>query len=293
MAEDIIEVSSDEVEKYFNAADDDTIVTEDAPLEPEVQQEDEVVTDEQPIVEDEKPDPLQSFREEFLQQMEQREQKLYGKIGELNRTIIELKQTNTGRPKAITAEQLTHFKEEFGPEVAELLAKDLSGLVLETSSTAPSVDEKKLTESLITLQHRDWRSIADSAQFAEFRNNLPPNEQHLLSTTWDAWVISDAISSFKAFNNLAKMENFEQWKSKLTNRELAEQIGKSLDPSFYTEAAQALTAWNAEQAKKKASSQAKQQEQQKRLGAAVSPRGNGSVNANLTVEDYFNKYADG
>lgn len=296
-----------EVESYFNAAADGEDYTppevDEAPAEAE--QETEIV-DTQPVEEpviDPQPDPIETLKQQFAQQLEQSNQKLYGKIGELNRTIIELRSAQTSPPREITVEQLANFKAEFGEEAASLLAKDLSQLTLggtQQINTSEAIESFKRDNAayLLSVQHRDWRKVADSEAFSNFRQALPEQEQQLLQTSWDAGVIGDAMSSFKAQQKLKSMDGFDAWVSALTNKDVANKlVNSAIDPEFYTEAQIALADWNAKNAKaeadKQADKQLKKQQNAKRIEAAVTPRGDGSTKSNLTVEDYFNQYADG
>lgn len=243
-------------------------------------------------------DPYAPLRSEFAQLLEQREQKLYGKIGELNRTLQELRSSKTNTtPRQIGIEQLKHFRQEFGDEAAEMLAKDLSDLVAGPDQSTQAVDvnaaieefKKENLATLVASQHRDWQKVATDDAFIAFRQGLSPEHQTLLGSTWDPLVVVDAISAFKAFQKLKNTENFELWHSKLQNTDVQARFGKEIDPDFYVSAHDALLAWNKEFKSKSEQKPTKN----RRLEAAVNPVVHAKeVDAGMSLDDWFNSVDD-
>jgi hypothetical protein len=132
------------------------------------------------------------------------------------------------------------------PEMAEALASDLSGVLQGGSApdtTAVEQVEQKLSLQLqatqmkmeskvLSVMHPDWKEVASTPEFDQWRKSLSDEAQQILETTWDAEVIGSALSSYK------------DWKSKAVQG---------------------------------------QQAKQRRLQAAITPRG--SAQAPVTTED--------
>ena len=131
-----------DLQDSFDSMDDDYVAAEPVNTpEPEEQPAAVEVAQEDKQPDEPEPDPYAPLRSEFVQLLEQREQKLYGKIGELNRTLLEMKSSNTpSTPRQIGLEQLKHFRQEFGDEAAEMLAKDLSELVTGPDQSQNAID---------------------------------------------------------------------------------------------------------------------------------------------------------
>ena len=139
--------------------------------------------------------------------------KAFGTIGQLKQELNALKQTRQSAP--VSKEMFKEITEYFGDEaLSEALAKDLSGLQLgggspeinddainerieqAVNSWAESINQK--TElKILTLQHPDWERIKDTPDFQHWRTTLPPEQNNLLSETWDAITLSSAFASYK------------------------------------------------------------------------------------------------
>ena len=198
-----------------------------------------------PIAEPE-PDPeeqsIQDFLKEFeelkakaaeIDKLKEREQRIYGTLGSLKQSIDQLR--SQPRPSA-TAVQVT--KEKFAklgqmfPEMAELLAEDLNGVLTGVGATPadPSQFEQtfdsKLTERLqqsqqamqqqfeakvLTVMHPDWRQVVPSPEFQQWKQSLPEETRAELDTSWDAEFIG------------SKLNEFKDWKSKATQGQQAKQ----------------------------------------------------------------------
>lgn len=145
---------------------------------------------------------------------------LHGKFGEINRVIKEL-QSNSGTANVrVTQDSLKRLNENF-PEIAEMLAEDLSGISLQGggSSFDPEIMQQEVAKvrdemnqtmqrNLLTIQHRDWASIVGSNEFGKWKDNLSADEQQQLNSSWDAMYLGEKITEFKAWHN--KINNTQQ-----------------------------------------------------------------------------------
>ncbi len=182
-----------------------------------------------------------------------RESKLFGALGAIRQQIDAMKTQPAVAPSAIkvTKESLKRLSTEF-PELAELLAEDLSTVVM-GGAQAPDMEAinkivseavtKGLTENsqvyetrLLTLAHPDWRQVAPSPEFAGWAATQSAEVQQMLSDGWDSAAIAEQLTKFKT--------------------------------------------WKAE-------TQRKRQTNQQRLETNVAPRGNPSPKRVLTDEEAF------
>ena len=168
-----------------------------------------------------------------IDKLKERESRIYGTLGSLKQSIDQLR--NQPRPSA-TAVQLT--KEKFAklstmfPEMAELLAEDLNGVL--AGAGASPVDaaqfeqtiDAKLNERLqqsqqvmqqqfeakvLTVMHPDWRQTVASQEFEKWKQSLPEETRTQLEGSWDAEFIGSKLTEFK------------DWKSKAVQGQQAKQ----------------------------------------------------------------------
>jgi hypothetical protein len=158
-----------------------------------------------------------SFSEEQIRELfEQNNQRLFGKIGEINREVKRLEalaqssaQPREAQPIQVTAEMFSNMREEFGEDFANALARDLSQIPLQQQggidqSQIDIILEQRVAQiennfemKLVAREHPDWESIAQSQDFTGWKNQLPADIQDRLDTTWDSGFISAAISAYK------------------------------------------------------------------------------------------------
>lgn len=175
--------------------------------------------------------------DELKSQVEANNQKMYGKLGEYQRKINELSSKPAGQQIAFSKDALKKLGGEF-PELAELLAEDLSALSLNSaaSSADPEQVEKIVAErveqirvenekKLLTLAHRDWRDAIKSDEWKIWRATLPAEAQQVLDTSQDAMQIADAITDFKGW----KQTNVAQ--AEAASRRRANRLEKSVMPA--------------------------------------------------------------
>jgi len=172
-----------------------------------------------------------------LEEMSTKEiQKVHGKIGELNRTLQELKSKGAGSTAVRLAEaKFDKLREEY-PDLAELLAEDFKGLQLEGPAAVSDEvinahvearvqeqvsvvrDElqKQMQVSLLQIQHPDFQVIKDSDEFKVFLQTLPEEERQKVDETWDAMYLSTVFTNFKSWKN-ERTKSKEQRQSRLRN----------------------------------------------------------------------------
>lgn len=158
-----------------------------------------------------------SFSEEQVRELfEQNNQRLFGKIGEINREVKRLEalaqssvQSREAQPINVTAEMFSNMREEFGEDFANALARDLSQIPLSQQGGIDQTQidyllqqkvaqiENNFEMKLVTREHPDWEQIAQSQDFNGWKNQLPADIQDRLDTTWDSGFISAAISAYK------------------------------------------------------------------------------------------------
>jgi len=141
--------------------------------------------------------------------------RVHGKYGELHREIQSLQQNSRRiNPDDIVADRFKRISVDY-PDLAELLAEDLKGLFAGVSSDSPEepkqpVDVEQIvlsrTEPLtkqiqvlqLSLEHADWKHVARSPEFQQWKSALPMDEQDRLDNSWDAAYLSEKLSAYKA-----------------------------------------------------------------------------------------------
>jgi hypothetical protein len=157
--------------------------------------------------------------------IEQNNQKMYGKLGEYQKKINELKQVSTAK---IGKDSLKRLSAEF-PDLAELLADDLAeaiqaspsgldqdhvdNLVNQRMVTAQQEMEKKL----IAIAHRDWKQVLTSDDWKAWVSTQAAERKAEIETTWDSAILADAISDYKNAKN-ASAEKAAQTQQRRANK---------------------------------------------------------------------------
>lgn len=171
-----------------------------------------------------KVDEVDQLRQE-MQQLTMHRDRQYGVIGEMKQRMQQLQEMKPAQPSVhLTAGNLKRLQGEY-PELAELLAQDLSEAV-SLGGAAPSVGMdsqqieqmlaqrtaeverraqdgtmKQVQELLLARDHPDWKAVAASSDFSLWKANLDPRERTMLDSSWDSGVISSAISAFKGWRD--------------------------------------------------------------------------------------------
>ena len=139
-------------------------------------------------------------------------QKIFGKIGELNRKIKELTEQKAGSP--VTLKSLENLGKDY-PDLAEALAKDLESLTLGAQAASTGMGEEdvnKLVESrvagvtdalsitfekkLISIKHPDWDTKRQSDDYKLWGSTLAPEAKSKLDTSNDGLFISSQLDIF-------------------------------------------------------------------------------------------------
>lgn len=147
--------------------------------------------------------------------------KLFGKHGEVNRTLQQLQaRTEAGAPVEITEEDLADFAEEY-PELAQSQLKLLQKFASKLHGTGPAaaqpqVDVEALSsgirdelrtefeERLIKRAHRDFVDVVQSQDFNLWMTSqLNEEERTTLVASKDADLIIDRLDQFKAWQEAA------------------------------------------------------------------------------------------
>lgn len=153
-----------------------------------------------------------------VDKLREAQSKVFGTLGAMRQAIEALRQQPQPTPAAVqmTKDKLKRLSEMF-PEMAEMLAEDLSGVL-----TAPvaaidpsqfeqavqakldeqlSAQQRKFEAKVLSAMHPDWRQIVPSPEFAQWRSTLDPEVAAALDDSWDAEFIGAKLSEFKTWKN--------------------------------------------------------------------------------------------
>jgi hypothetical protein len=155
----------------------------------------------------------------------------FGKIGQLEQTIKELKTAKENAPVAtpLTKESFKALAEYLDDDdMATALALDLSSLQLggsqaeavqvdydainagleerflamsESFSLQATATKKEFETKLLTIQHPDWEKVNASEEFSTWKATLKQEARDTLNTTWDGGVLGQAFTSFKTWQS--------------------------------------------------------------------------------------------
>lgn len=161
--------------------------------------------------------------------------KLHGKIGELTRLI---KQIQTAKPtqegRKITASALKRIASDYGQDLAEALAEDLSTVYsdpqekqeapkteapnynaeLEARFNARLNEEKirlqaEFQEEMLTLRHKDWRAILPTEEFKSWWYSLPEDKRKYYDSP-KAERSAEALDAYKSERDKAKQKTVKK-----------------------------------------------------------------------------------
>lgn len=174
---------------------------------------------------------------------EQQIRKIHGKLGEMNQR---LQQIGSPTKLKINPEKLTRISSDFDPEFAKSIAEDLSEalefaqggdttqLVAEVEARLTNQFEQKMQVNLLTVMHKDWRSIQASPEFAEFVSKLPEEEQQEINSTWDAVYLGDVFTKFKE-TQATKVQTQQKSTQRLANAIIPKGQGGTVKVAAMTE----------------------------------------------------------
>lgn len=187
-------------------------------------------------------DQLKELLEKAAEVDKLREQqaKVFGSLGSLKQSIDQLR--NQPRPTAtavqVTKEKLKRLSETF-PEMAEMIAEDLNGVL---AGGAPA--------------------SVDPAQFEELVEQKLSTKLQQTQQQFEARVLSVMHPDWKT---VVPSPEFNQWKQSLPE-EVREELDSSWDAEFIGSKLSEFKDWKSKTA-------ASQQAKQRRLEAAIAPRG--------------------
>lgn len=198
--------------------------------------------------------------------------KLGGKYGEINRAL----QQRPGGVR-VSKDALAKISAEYpdlGPLLAEAFSDDTQAQPHQAvPSVTPEEIQRRAQELLqpelkkvadlrvdlaMSVHHKDWRNVVTSAEFDAWRQTLPYNEALQTLQSEEADFVGGQITKFKAHR-----------------QELEDKAKQAAEAAANTAAQSAARA-------------ARQQNGQKRLGAAITPQGTARAGApTKTEQDYF------
>lgn len=164
---------------------------------------DESVEETQPEPEPEPPKLFAGYTEDEIRsvfakvqevdKLKEREAKVFGTLGSLKQTIDALRQQP--QATAFSKDRLKRLSAEF-PEMAEMLAEDLSGVSLagnfDSGAMERVIDErldrtsKQYETKLLSVMHPDWKQVVSTNEFTEWKSSLPDEARVVLDDGWDA-----------------------------------------------------------------------------------------------------------
>lgn len=145
------------------------------------------------------------------------QQKAFGKIGELNQTLQQLKAQPKQTGGVLEIKALKRFSENY-PEEAEDLLKDLQDAGVTAIEQTPGIDEARTGElitaamsqqeqafetRLLKVMQPDYQQQMAQPDWAIWKSTLPPEEQGVLDNSWDANVLSERFNAFKEWKGAA------------------------------------------------------------------------------------------
>lgn len=189
-------------------------------------------------------------------ELDERERKIMGKIGDLNRTLTALQQG--GGKRKITKEMLKRVDAEYR-DLAPLLAEDLSE-ILDTPASA-GIDKEQLMKD-VEEGSKEWRESLKKELTESTATLIDERVQNgilnYLSPGWDKKIQSDEFGEF--LDSLPSKERKE--------------IEAATDPNQVVASVKRFDDWTAAQKAAKQQQQQNRKEKQDRLDKGEQPKGN-------------------
>jgi hypothetical protein len=134
---------------------------------------------------------------EIEARFQQQQDKVFGKIGGIERLIQESRASGGGLAK----EDVDQFRGDF-PELAAVLDKMVGA---KQTFNADEVVKPALTEldrkwemRALKRVHPDWLEVSQGEDFKAWVPTLPEAEQQQLATSWDSEFLAETLTKFKA-----------------------------------------------------------------------------------------------
>jgi hypothetical protein len=225
------EIAQAEEDKAFASSFNKDTRAEEAPVEVKTQE--QVTTDEEvatETVDEQKTEPVETkagLTEEQLTAMlaklpkydenveltQTEIRKLYGKFGEMNQALQELKKGGNKSEVKLAGATLKNLAEDY-PDLAELLAKDLNELGTAQQESPKNDDEinarvaqvreelsKEMQKNLLMMQHRDFGTVTQTDEFKVWMQTLPEKDQKDIDNSWDAIYLGEKLTEFKTWRD--------------------------------------------------------------------------------------------
>ena len=145
--------------------------------------------------------------DELKADLESQTSKIHGKIGELNRKIISQAQG----PREIKPEDLSETS-GYLPELADVIAKDLSKLVLGGNS-GKGIDEAavealvsaRIEKVMFDREHKGWEQMVNTPEWSEWLSEQVPEVVKELSASNDYGYVGSKLNEFKGWQEKKKI----------------------------------------------------------------------------------------
>ncbi len=145
--------------------------------------------------------------------------KLYGEIGNINRTLKDLQQQKSETATNAEADDLQaaldaadkvalDYEEVAGPLVKAVKALAARAPQQQATSAPVDIDAKveervktiiaKQAVEALTEEHADWASVRGTQEFKEWLGNKPLEYQTRMNSTWNVAAVSKMLDEFKA-----------------------------------------------------------------------------------------------
>lgn len=145
--------------------------------------------------------------------------KIYGKIGELNAKLAEIKAAASAPVKLkFDAASFKKITENFDSDFAQNLADDLNSAfgiadepnmrgqaeLLDANLISQLEDkfEKKMQTNLLKMAHKDYQQVYQSEDFAIWKQTLPEVDQDEIESSWNAEYLSEKLTEFKTWRDV-------------------------------------------------------------------------------------------
>lgn len=166
-------------------------------------------------------DLLSKFQE--VDRLKEREAKVFGTLGSLKQAIDAMRNQQPTATANFSKDRFKRLSAEF-PEMAEMLAEDLSGIALpqqqagldisavqEVINERIEVVKRDQETKLLGMVHKDWRQVVQEPDFQVWKGSLAPEAQDVLDNGWDAELIAEGLTAFK------------EWKTKAAQQKVSKQ----------------------------------------------------------------------
>jgi hypothetical protein len=164
--------------------------------------------------------------------------KMHGEIGNINRTLLEMKNPPPAPVEDTDAAELDALIEEY-PDLVGPLVKTLRATQAQLASLQRPADDidKRVAEKLFTyrqeeaaetlaIEHPDYRSLPGTPEYERWLSSKTPEFQNKFLNTWNPAVVSRGLTEFK--ESLQKREaKQERLANAITPKGVSRKVGES------------------------------------------------------------------